>query len=55
MVMEKIMVCPKCGSREIEIHQRGSRGDYKECRSCGHVGDFIEELVDESSGKELWP
>ncbi|MFO8016531.1 MAG: hypothetical protein R6U32_05490 [Candidatus Woesearchaeota archaeon] len=54
MERKKVTVCPKCGSRDIDFHQRGSRGDHMECRACGHVGKFSEEFVDED-GDDIWP
>ena len=53
MAVKKVLVCPKCGSRDIDWHKTG-RGEFKECRGCGHVKYFIEEEVDEA-GEDLWP
>ena len=53
MAMKKILVCPKCGSRNIDWHRQKS-GGQKECLDCGHIGSFNEEMVD-SHGEEMWP
>ena len=54
MVMKKVIKCPKCGSTDLDWH-KGSRGDTRICHACGHMGNFVEEWVDEESGEEIWP
>lgn len=53
MIQKKVLVCPKCGSRDIDWHNEG-RGGFKICRGCGHAKFFNEEIVDDAGG-ELWP
>lgn len=51
MPLKKILVCPKCGSQDIEWVKSG-RGAFRECRACGHSGNFNEEMVDDY-GEEI--
>jgi len=53
MQTKKVLVCPKCGSRDIDWHMKGRDG-FRECRACGHIGNFNEETVDDQ-GDEIWP
>ncbi len=49
--MTRVLVCPMCGSTEIELDSGGYTGKYM-CKNCGYVGSFIIELT-ESEYKEL--
>lgn len=39
----RILICPICGSNEIELDSGGYTGKYY-CRDCGYVGSFIIEM-----------
>ena len=49
--MRRVLVCPICGSNEIELDSGGYTGKYM-CKECGYVGSFVIEMS-ESEYKEL--
>ncbi len=49
--MKRVLVCPICGSTEIELDSGGYTGKYY-CKNCGYVGSFIIEMT-ESEYEEL--
>ncbi len=48
----KLLVCPVCRSKDIELDSGGYTGKYR-CKSCGYTGSFVLEM-DESAYKELY-
>lgn len=43
--MKRILICPVCKSKEIELDTGGYTGKYY-CKNCGYVGSFIIELTE---------
>ncbi len=43
--MKKLLVCPECGSTEIELDTGGYTGKYY-CKNCGYVGSYILEMTE---------
>ncbi len=41
--MKRILICPVCGSTEVELDTGGYTGKYM-CKECGYVGSFIIEM-----------
>ncbi len=41
----KILVCPVCKSKEIELDTGGYTGKYV-CKNCGYVGSFVLEMTE---------
>lgn len=39
----RVLICPICGSDEIELDSGGYTGKYY-CKDCGYVGSFIIEM-----------
>ncbi len=49
--MRRVLICPVCGSTEIELESGGYTGKYM-CKRCGYIGSFIIEM-DEGEYEEL--
>jgi len=43
--MKKILVCPVCRSRDIELDTGGYTGKYY-CKTCGYTGSYILEVTE---------
>jgi transcription initiation factor TFIIIB Brf1 subunit/transcription initiation factor TFIIB len=41
--MKRILVCPVCKSKDIELDSGGYTGKYY-CKKCGYVGSYILEM-----------
>ncbi len=42
----RFLVCPVCGSKDIELDAGGYTGKYR-CKKCGYVGVLILEMTEE--------
>ena len=49
--MKRILVCPVCKSREVELDAGGYTGKYF-CKNCGYVGSYVLEMT-EGEYKEM--
>ncbi len=49
--MKRVLICPICGSIEIELDSAGYTGKYY-CKKCRYVGSFIIEM-DEGEYQKL--
>jgi len=49
--MKRVLVCPVCNSRDIELDVGGYTGKYY-CKSCGYVGSYVVEMT-EGEYKEM--
>ncbi|OYT33042.1 hypothetical protein B6U96_17825 [Archaeoglobales archaeon ex4484_92] len=46
----RILVCPICKSKEIELDAGGYTGKYH-CKNCGYIGSLILEMSEEEYEK----
>lgn len=49
--MKRVLVCPVCGSTDVELDTAGITGKFY-CKNCGYVGSFIIEM-DENEYEKL--
>jgi len=42
----RFLVCPVCGSKEIELDAGGYTGKYR-CKNCGYVGVLVLEMSED--------
>lgn len=43
--MKRILVCPVCKSRDVELDTGGYTGKYY-CKNCGYVGSYVLEMTE---------
>jgi transcription initiation factor TFIIIB Brf1 subunit/transcription initiation factor TFIIB len=43
--MKKLLVCPVCGSTDVELDTGGYTGKYF-CKECGYTGSYILEMTE---------
>ncbi|MBO8178866.1 MAG: TFIIB-type zinc ribbon-containing protein [Archaeoglobus sp.] len=42
--MKRILICPVCKSKDVELDAGGYTGKYY-CKNCGYVGSFVLEMT----------